>query len=145
MSSHWQPSILPWGLYLLYSQVNHPTPHRALITHPAVYLIVLYSLLCVLPLAWTVGVLPPLEALVSWGLEQAHTRLLGGSPAATDLRYVYYWGCSCCWSKIMSNFVAAIILSFFGLRPWAIYYPRYGQIGICQYELWRHQFWKVSF
>lgn len=53
---------------------------------PGVYFQVLYSVLCLLPLAWTVGVLPPLEALFSWGLEQVLTRLLGGPTAATDLR-----------------------------------------------------------
>ncbi len=59
---------------------------RCVVVSPVVYLQVIYSLLCLLPLAWTLGVLPPIEALLSWGLEQVLTRLLGGPTAATDLR-----------------------------------------------------------
>ncbi len=51
------------------------------------YLQLLYVSLCLLPLGWLVGFLPPLDALVPWIMEQGLTRLMGGSPMATDLRY----------------------------------------------------------
>eukprot|EP00050_Salpingoeca_kvevrii_P017787 m.68246 g.68246 ORF g.68246 m.68246 type:complete len:1133 (+) comp7726_c0_seq2:492-3890(+) len=46
----------------------------------------IYIAVCLLPLAWALGLLPPLAALVPWALEQFLVRILGGSPAATDLR-----------------------------------------------------------
>ena len=52
-----------------------------------IYLQLLYASLCLLPLGWFIGFLPPLDALVPWLLEQGLTRLIGGSPMATDLRY----------------------------------------------------------
>ena len=51
------------------------------------YLKLLYVSLCLLPLGWSIGFLPPLDALVPWIMEQVLTRLMGGSPMATDLRY----------------------------------------------------------
>lgn len=40
-----------------------------------------------LPVLWCLGVLPPLDALVLWLMEQTLVHLLGGSPMAGDLRY----------------------------------------------------------
>lgn len=52
-----------------------------------VYIQFLYVIVCViLPLCTLVGCLPPLDALLPWAMEQALTRLMGGSPMATDLR-----------------------------------------------------------
>lgn len=53
------------------------------------YLHLLHVSLCLLPLGWSIGILPPLDALVPWIMEQGLTRLMGGSPMATDLRYIY--------------------------------------------------------
>ena len=57
-----------------------------------VYLELLYAAVCVLPLCWMCGVLPPLDALQPWAMEQILTRLMGGSHMATDVRceYSYY-------------------------------------------------------
>ena len=51
------------------------------------YLQLLYVSLCLLPLGWLVGFLPPLDALIPWIMEQGLTRIMGGSPMAADLRY----------------------------------------------------------
>ena len=51
-----------------------------------VYLQLLYAAVCVLPLCWVCGVLPPLDALLPWAMQQSLTRLMGGSHMATDLR-----------------------------------------------------------
>lgn len=63
---------------------------RYFTTISSVYFQLLYACLCLLPLGWVVGVLPPLDALIPWILEQMLVRLLGGSPMATDLRFVSY-------------------------------------------------------
>ena len=47
----------------------------------------LYVAVCLLPLGWVVGCLPPLDALLPWTMELVLTRLMGGSQMATDLRY----------------------------------------------------------
>ena len=64
--------------------------YRFLVSMPTVtlYLQLLYASLCLLPLGWLVGFLPPLDALIPWIMEQGLTRLMGGSPMATDLRWV---------------------------------------------------------
>lgn len=46
----------------------------------------LYAVVCVLPLCWTLGFLPPLDSLLPWLMEQTLTRLMGGSHVATDVR-----------------------------------------------------------
>lgn len=48
----------------------------------------LHILFAFLPLLWTLGILPPLDALFSWLAEQVLVLVLGGSPMATDLRSV---------------------------------------------------------
>ena len=48
----------------------------------------LYVAVCLLPLGWVVGCLPPLDSLLPWAMEQLLTRLMGGSPMSTDLRYI---------------------------------------------------------
>ena len=52
-----------------------------------VYIQLLYVALCILPLCWTFSVLPPLDALLPWVMEQTLTHLMGGSPMATDFRW----------------------------------------------------------
>ena len=63
--------------------------YRFLVSTPtvALYFKLLYGSLCLLPLGWLIGFLSPLDALVPWIMEQGLTRLMGGSPMATDLRY----------------------------------------------------------
>lgn len=62
--------------------------YRLLVPMPAVvpYLQLLYTALCLLPLGWLIGFLPPLDALIPWIMEWGLTRIIGGSPMATDLR-----------------------------------------------------------
>ncbi|XP_041352688.1 pecanex-like protein 4 [Gigantopelta aegis] len=40
----------------------------------------------VLPVLWVTGILPPIDALVLWLMEQVHVLLLGGSPMASGIR-----------------------------------------------------------
>ncbi|XP_053331320.1 pecanex-like protein 4 [Spea bombifrons] len=47
---------------------------------------VLHVVFLFLPFLWALGVLPPLDALLLWGLEQALEFVLGGSPMSTNLR-----------------------------------------------------------
>lgn len=49
---------------------------------------VLHVLFLFLPLLWALGVLPPLDALLLWGMEQALVFGLGGSPMSSNLRCV---------------------------------------------------------
>lgn len=49
---------------------------------------VLHVLFLFLPLLWALGILPPLDALLLWGMEQALVFGLGGSPMSSNLRYV---------------------------------------------------------
>ena len=47
----------------------------------------LYIVMVLLPLFWTVGLLPPLDALFTWFGEQLLVIGLGGTYMASDLRY----------------------------------------------------------
>lgn len=49
---------------------------------------VLHAIFPFLLFFWTFGTLPPLDALFSWLTEQILVFILGGSPMATDLRFV---------------------------------------------------------
>lgn len=49
---------------------------------------VLHVLFLFLPLLWALGILPPLDALILWGMEQALVFGLGGSPMSSNLRYI---------------------------------------------------------
>ena len=51
------------------------------------FLIVPYVLHSLLPLLWVFSVLPPLDALLFWIVEQVLIHLMGGSGAASELRY----------------------------------------------------------
>ena len=46
-----------------------------------------HLLFCVFPVLWTLGLLPPLDALFAWVAEQALVLVLGGSPMASDFRF----------------------------------------------------------
>ena len=50
----------------------------------------LHIVFACLPLLWVLGVLPPLEALLLWMGEQVHVYMLGGSPMASNIRYLLY-------------------------------------------------------
>lgn len=41
-----------------------------------------------LPLLWAFGLLPPLDALFLWGMEQVLVFGLGGSPMSSNIRYL---------------------------------------------------------
>ena len=47
---------------------------------------ILHIVFIFLPILWLCGVLPPLDALMSWSLEQFLIHALGGSHMASDMR-----------------------------------------------------------
>uniref|UniRef100_A0A8C9XHY1 Pecanex-like protein n=1 Tax=Sander lucioperca TaxID=283035 RepID=A0A8C9XHY1_SANLU len=55
---------------------------------------VLHVLFLFLPLLWALGILPPLDALLLWGMEQALVFGLGGSPMSSNLRLLLMFGIS---------------------------------------------------
>uniref|UniRef100_A0A4W6FL09 Pecanex-like protein n=1 Tax=Lates calcarifer TaxID=8187 RepID=A0A4W6FL09_LATCA len=55
---------------------------------------VLHVLFLFLPLLWALGILPPLDALLLWGMEQALVFGLGGSPMSSNLRLLLMFGVS---------------------------------------------------
>ena len=59
---------------------------RQLVTQPTLYVQLLYAATCALPVGWLLGVLPPLDALVLWLMEQVLVIFMGGSPLPTDAR-----------------------------------------------------------
>ncbi|XP_060609976.2 pecanex-like protein 4 [Anolis sagrei] len=62
--------------------------HRFLADIPALTLAnqILHIVFLCLPLLWTLGILPPLDALFLWGMEQVLELGLGGSPMSSNLR-----------------------------------------------------------
>lgn len=61
---------------------------------------VLHVLFLFLPLLWALGILPPLDALLLWGMEQVLVFGLGGSPMSSNLRYIFK-GHAWCQSKVL--------------------------------------------
>ncbi|XP_020500891.2 pecanex-like protein 4 [Labrus bergylta] len=55
---------------------------------------ILHVLFLFLPLLWALGILPPLDALLLWGMEQALVFGLGGSPMSSNLRLLLMFGVS---------------------------------------------------
>lgn len=55
---------------------------------------ILHVLFLFLPLLWALGILPPLDALLFWGMEQVLVFGLGGSPMASNLRLLLMFGVS---------------------------------------------------
>ncbi|KAM6462587.1 pecanex-like protein 4 isoform 1-T5 [Liasis olivaceus] len=57
---------------------------------PALKLVnqVMHIIFLSLPLLWTLGILPPLDALFLWGMEQVLELGLGGSPMSSNVRLV---------------------------------------------------------
>lgn len=47
---------------------------------------ILYGLLCLLPLGWSIGLLPPIDSFFFWLSEQTFVHLLGGTPMASESR-----------------------------------------------------------
>ncbi|KAM5129508.1 pecanex-like protein 4 isoform 1-T2 [Mantella aurantiaca] len=62
--------------------------HRFVVTVPALVLAnkILHVVFLFLPFLWALGILPPLDALVLWGMEQTQQFVLGGSPMSSNLR-----------------------------------------------------------
>ena len=50
------------------------------------FLIIPYVIYSLLPLLWTTSLLPPLDALIFWIIEQTVIHLMGGSATASELR-----------------------------------------------------------
>ncbi|XP_061652019.1 pecanex-like protein 4 isoform X2 [Phyllopteryx taeniolatus] len=55
---------------------------------------VLHVLFLFLPLLWALGILPPLDALFLWGMEQGLVFGLGGSPMSSNFRLLLMFGVS---------------------------------------------------
>ncbi|XP_061700875.1 pecanex-like protein 4 [Syngnathoides biaculeatus] len=55
---------------------------------------VLHVLFLFLPLLWALGILPPLDALFLWGMEQVLVFGLGGSPMSSNFRLLLMFGVS---------------------------------------------------
>lgn len=55
---------------------------------------ILHVLFLFLPLLWALGMLPPLDALLLWAMEQALVFGLGGSPMSSNLRLLLMFGVS---------------------------------------------------
>ncbi|XP_037551275.1 pecanex-like protein 4 [Nematolebias whitei] len=55
---------------------------------------ILHVLFLFLPLLWALGVLPPLDALLFWGMEQVLVFGLGGSPMSSNIRLLLMFGVS---------------------------------------------------
>ncbi|XP_057715244.1 pecanex-like protein 4 [Corythoichthys intestinalis] len=55
---------------------------------------VLHVLFLFLPLLWALGILPPLDALFLWGMEQALVFGLGGSPMSSNFRLLLMFAIS---------------------------------------------------
>ncbi|XP_069806235.1 pecanex-like protein 4 [Dendropsophus ebraccatus] len=62
--------------------------NRFITTIPALLLAnkILHIIFLFLPFLWALGILPPLDALVLWGMEQILEFILGGSPMSSNLR-----------------------------------------------------------
>lgn len=69
------------AVVLLFLRFSGPVPELQLASQ------VLHVLFLFLPLLWALGILPPLDALLLWGMEQALVFGLGGSPMSSNLRY----------------------------------------------------------
>ncbi|XP_075699720.1 pecanex-like protein 4 [Rhinoderma darwinii] len=70
--------------------------HRFVTTVPALVWAnkVLHVIFLFLPFLWALGILPPLDALVLWGMEQILEFILGGSPMSSNLRLLVMFGIS---------------------------------------------------
>lgn len=55
---------------------------------------ILHVLFLFLPLLWALGMLPPLDALLLWAMEQTLVFGLGGSPMSSNLRLLLMFGAS---------------------------------------------------
>ncbi|KAM3595359.1 uncharacterized protein V6R79_022366 [Siganus canaliculatus] len=55
---------------------------------------VLHVLFLFLPLLWALGILPPLDALLLWGMEQSLVFGFGGSPMSSNLRLLLMFSAS---------------------------------------------------
>ncbi|KAM9294127.1 pecanex-like protein 4 [Gastrophryne carolinensis] len=64
--------------------------YRFVTTEPTLILAnkILYVVFLFLPFLWALGILPPLDALVLWGMEQTLEFVLGGSAMSSNLRLV---------------------------------------------------------
>ncbi|XP_063959020.1 pecanex-like protein 4 [Lytechinus pictus] len=61
---------------------------------------ILHVVFIFLPVLWCLGILPPIDALVLWLMEQTLVHFLGGSPMAGDLR--------CCLMFVISVIISVI-------------------------------------
>lgn len=60
--------------------------YRHTISSPSLYIDVIYALLCLLPLLWIGAILPPIDSLILWCMEQCLVHIMGGTPLASELR-----------------------------------------------------------
>lgn len=85
-------------------------------TVPELYLAsqILHVLFLFLPLLWALGVLPPLDALLLWAMEQVLVCGLGGSPMSSNLRLLLMFtvssGVAVC-NYFMPSTIAVVLFS----------------------------------
>ncbi|CAI9724778.1 4 [Octopus vulgaris] len=72
-------------------QRQYPSSYDLLIANQ-----VLHIFMACLPICWTFGMLPPIDAGLLWLVEQSHIFLLGGSPMASNLRSCLMLALSVC-------------------------------------------------
>lgn len=75
---------------------------------------ILHVLFLFLPLLWALGMLPPLDALLLWGMEQILVFGLGGSPMSSNLRlllmFAASFGVTVC-NYLIPSTIAVLLLS----------------------------------
>ena len=59
---------------------------RHTLINPDLYLIIIYCVMSSLPILWIFGILPPIDALVFWTMEQSILHIMGGSSMASESR-----------------------------------------------------------
>ncbi|XP_038584536.1 pecanex-like protein 4 [Micropterus salmoides] len=90
---------------------------------------VLHVLFLFLPLLWALGILPPLDALLLWGMEQVLVFGLGGSPMSSNLRLLSMFGASACVAVCNYFIPSTLGVVFFSISMGFLMSLDLGQIG----------------
>ncbi|KAH0620287.1 hypothetical protein JD844_020458 [Phrynosoma platyrhinos] len=96
--------------------------HRFLADIPALTLAnqILHIVFLCLPLLWTLGILPPLDALFLWGMEQVLELGLGGSPMSSNLSLLHSFLGSQPFSKTSLQAIMGYVLIVLLLATWIL-------------------------
>lgn len=71
---------------------------RHTLINPDLYLIIIYCVMSSLPILWIFGILPPIDALVFWIMEQSILHIMGGSSMASE-------------SRLLINFTVSLVIT----------------------------------